>query len=175
MMMTGVVETEHLRLRPVIEEDADSVWLLHSDLRTNTYNPAGPMTHRSQAEQQAREWVANWAADGHGYWAVEELHVPGVVIGFGGIRAANWRGRQVYNLAYRLAPTVWGKGLAGELVVAAVERWHELGERLPLVAYTTAENIPSQRTALKGGLTRRPDLDEVTSTHTDVVFALGLD
>lgn len=175
MMMTGVVETEHLRLRPVIEEDADSVWLLHSDLRTNTYNPAGPMTHRSQAEQQAREWVANWAADGHGYWAVEELHVPGVVIGFGGIRAANWRGRQVYNLAYRLAPTVWGRGLAGELVVAAVERWHELGERLPLVAYTTAENIPSQRTALKGGLTRRPDLDEVTSTHTDVVFALGLD
>jgi RimJ/RimL family protein N-acetyltransferase len=175
MMMTGVIETEHLRLRPVIEEDADSVWLLHSDLRTNTYNPAGPMTHRSQAEQQAREWVANWAADGHGYWAVEELHVPGVVIGFGGIRAANWRGRQVYNLAYRLAPTVWGKGLAGELVVAAVERWHELGERLPLVAYTTAENIPSQRTALKGGLTRRPDLDEVTSTHTDVVFALGLD
>ena len=175
MMMTGVVETEHLRLRPVIEEDADSVWLLHSDLRTNTYNPAGPMTHRSQAEQQAREWVANWAADGHGYWAVEELHVPGMVIGFGGIRAANWRGRQVYNLAYRLAPTVWGKGLAGELVVAAVERWHELGEHLPLVAYTTAENIPSQRTALKGGLTRRPDLDEVTSTHTDVVFALGLD
>ncbi len=175
MMMTGVIETEHLRLRPVIEEDADSVWLLHSDLRTNTYNPAGPMTHRSQAEQQAREWVANWAADGHGYWAVEELHVPGVVIGFGGIRAANWRGRQVYNLAYRLAPTVWGKGLAGELVVAAVERWHELGERLPLVAYTTAENIPSQRTALKGGLTRRPDLDEVTSNHTDVVFALGLD
>ena len=175
MIMTGVIETEHLRLRPVIEEDADSVWLLHSDLRTNTYNPAGPMIDRSQAEEQAREWATNWKADGHGYWALEELHVPGVVIGFGGIRAANWRGRQVYNLAYRLAPKVWGKGLAGELVVAAVERWHELGERLPLVAYTTAENVPSQKTALKGGLTRRPDLDEVTSTHTDVVFALGLD
>ena len=175
MIMTGVIETEHLRLRPVIEEDADSVWLLHSDLRTNTYNPAGPMTDRSQAEEQAREWVANWTSDGHGYWALEELHVPGVVIGFGGIRAANWRGRQVYNLAYRLAPKVWGKGLAGELVVAAVERWHELGEHLPLVAYTTAENVPSQKTALRGGLTRRPDLDEVTSTHTDVVFALGLD
>ena len=175
MITTGVVKTEHLHLRPVSEEDADSVWLLHSDLRTNTYNPAGPMTDRSQAEEQAREWVANWATDGHGYWAVEELHVPGVVIGFAGIRAANWRGRQVYNLAYRLAPKVWGKGLAGELVVAAVERWHELGEYLPLVAYTTAENIPSQRTSLKGGLTRRTDLDEVTSTHTDVVFALGLD
>ena len=83
------VETEHLHLRPVIEEDADSVWLLHSDARTNRYNPAGPMTDRSQAEEQAREWAANWVADEHGYWALEESHVPGVVIGFGGIRATN--------------------------------------------------------------------------------------
>ena len=94
MITTGAVETEHLRLRPVIEADADSVWLLHSDARTNIYNPAGPMTDRSRAVEQAREWAANWA-DGHGYWALEELHVPGVVIGFGGIRAATWRGRQV--------------------------------------------------------------------------------
>ncbi|WP_104133796.1 GNAT family N-acetyltransferase [Cryobacterium sp. Y62] len=113
--------------------------------------------------------------DGHGYWALEESQVPGVVIGFGGIRATNWRGRQVYNLYYRLAPAAWGKGLASELVKAAVERWHELGEFLPLVAYTTAANLSSQRTALKGGLIRRSDLDEVTNTYTDVVFALGLD
>ena len=64
------------------------------------------MTDRSQADQQAREWAANWAADGHGYWAVEELHVAGVVMGFGGIRAANWCDRQVYNLGYRSAPPI---------------------------------------------------------------------
>lgn len=64
---------------------------------------------------------------------------------------------------------------ACELVAAAVERWHEIGEFLPLVAYTTAGNLPSQKTAVRGGLTRRPDLDEVTDAYTDVVFALGLD
>lgn len=175
MIIDGTVETEHLRLRPVTDEDADSVWLLHSDSRTNQYNPAGPMTDRSKAEEQAREWAANWAADGNGYWALEELQAPGAVIGFGGIRLTHWRGRQVYNLYYRLSPAVWGRGLAGELVAVAVERWHKLGEYLPLVAYTTAENLPSQKTAIKGGLTRRPDLDEVTDAHTDVVFALGLD
>ncbi|WP_158252915.1 hypothetical protein [Cryobacterium sp. Y62] len=55
MITIGTGETEHLRLRPVIEEDADSVWLLQSDARTNIYNPAGPMTDRSQAGEQARE------------------------------------------------------------------------------------------------------------------------
>ncbi|MDY7544512.1 MULTISPECIES: GNAT family N-acetyltransferase [unclassified Cryobacterium] len=175
MIAIGTIVTEHLRLRPVTDEDVESVWLLHSDSRTNRFNPAGPMTDRSQAEEQAREWAANWVNDGHGYWALEDLQVPGVVIGFGGIRAMNWRGRQVYNLYYRLAPAAWGRGLASELVAAAVERWHEFGENRPLVAYTTADNLPSQRTAVKGGLTRRPDLDEVTNTYTDVVFAIGLD
>lgn len=175
MTTNGTVETEHLLLRPVTEGDADSVWHIHSDPRTNQYNPAGPMADCSMAEDRVREWVGNWTTDGHGYWALEELNAPGVVIGFGGIRATQWRGRQVYNLYYRLSPEAWGRGLAGELVTAAVGRWRELGEPLPLVAYTTAENVPSQKTALKGGLTRRPDLDEVTDGYTDVVFALGLD
>ena len=175
MITDGTAETDRLRLRPVDGSDAESIWLIHSDSRTNQYNPAGPMTERLRAEEQAREWADNWATNGHGYWAIEELRAPGVVIGFGGIRMTPWRGRQVYNLYYRLSPDAWGKGFASEVVAAAVARWHELGERFPLVAYTTADNVPSQKTAVTGGLIRRPDLDKVNSTYTDVVFALGLD
>lgn len=126
MIANGTVETKQLRLRPVAVEDADSVWLIHSDSRTNAYNPSGPMTDRSKAEEQAREWAANWITDRQGYWTLEELSAPDVVIGFGGIRETPWRGQQVYNLNYRLAPTVWGRGLAGELVEAAVERRRDL-------------------------------------------------
>jgi ribosomal-protein-alanine N-acetyltransferase len=175
MVRHGAVETPRLRLRPVTEEDADAVWLIHSDSRTNKYNPAGPMSDRLLARELARDWAANWMADGNGYWALEELTAPGVIIGFGGIRVVAWRGRQVYTLYYRLSPEAWGRGLASELVAAAVTRWREISENLPLVAYTTAENLASQKTAARGGLIRRPDLDEVTNTYTDVVFALGLD
>lgn len=175
MISHGTVQTPRLRLRPITEDDADAVWLIHSDLRTNKYNPAGPMSDRSLAREQARDWAANWIADGNGYWALEELTAPGVIIGFGGIRVVAWRERQVYNLYYRLSPAAWGRGLASELVAAAVARWREIGENLPLVAYTTADNLASLKTAARGGLTRRPDLDEVTDTYTDVVFALGLD
>jgi len=79
MLTSGNLETESLCLRPVTEADAHSVWLLHSDSRTNRCNPAGPLTDPSKAAEQAREWAANWSADGHGYWALEQLHVPGVV------------------------------------------------------------------------------------------------
>lgn len=175
MPIRGTVQTRRLLLRPVTFDDAESIWRIHSDPRTNAYNPAGPMVERASAERQAREWAMSWTTDGNGYWAIEEAQSPGAVIGFGGILALPWRGMRVYNLYYRLAPDAWGRGFASELVAAAIGRWRELGEDLPLVAYTTAENIPSQRTAIKGGLMRRPDLDEVTSTHTDVVFALGLD
>ena len=71
MIATATVETEHLRLCPVIEADADTVWLLHSDARTNAYNPAGPMTDRSTEYVQAREWAANWVTDAQGYWVTD--------------------------------------------------------------------------------------------------------
>ena len=171
----ATLETDRLRLRPITEQDSGAIWVIHSDPRTNAHNPAGPMTQRPDADARAREWAAAWADDGQGYWAVEDRQTPGTVIGFGGIRLVEWRGRPVYNLYYRFAPAAWGRGLASELVAAAVARWHALGERHPLVAYTTADNLASQRTAARGGLTRRPDLDEVTGAYTDVVFALGLD
>ncbi|CAD5990983.1 GNAT family N-acetyltransferase [Agreia sp. COWG] len=169
----GRAQTDRLTLRPIAEHDAEAVWSIHSDARTNLFNPAGPMRERSRADEQAREWASSWATDGQGYWAVELREQPGAVVGFGGIRLVQWRDRRVYNLYYRLAPAVWGRGLAGELVEASVARWRELGDH-PLVAYTTADNLPSQRVASRGGLERRPEFDEVRATYTDVVFGLGL-
>jgi ribosomal-protein-alanine N-acetyltransferase len=167
--------TPSLLLRPVVAGDADAVWRLHSDLATNAYNPAGPMTELDQARRRTEEWVRDWARDGIGYWAVEQRSEPGHVVGFGGIRRVRWRDRDVVNLYYRLAPTAWGKGLAGEIVAEAVARWRQLETDLPLIAYTTADNVPSQRTATKGGLVRRPELDEVRDGYVDVVFGLGLE
>jgi ribosomal-protein-alanine N-acetyltransferase len=167
--------TPDLLLRRVVLRDADAVWRLHSDPATNAYNPAGPMTDPDQARRRAEEWVLDWTRDGFGYWAVEERSAPGHVVGFGGVRRTLWRGRDVVNLYYRLAPSAWGKGYASEIVAAAVAQWRELATGLPLIAYTTADNVPSQRTAAKGGLVRRPELDEVRDGYVDVVFGLGLD
>ncbi|ONI65245.1 hypothetical protein ALI44B_00705 [Leifsonia sp. ALI-44-B] len=175
MTRLQATNTESLILRPVLEADADAIWRIHSDPKTNKYNPSGPMVDPQRAHVQAREWAADWSSHQIGYWAVEERAHPGHVVGFGGIHIAEWRGSHVYNLYYRLAPSVWGRGYATQIIDAAVGEWRKLSTDIPLIAYTTADNLPSQRTAEKGGLRRHFELDAVHDTYTDVVFALGLD
>jgi hypothetical protein len=55
-----------------------------------------------------------------------------------------------------------------------VGQWRRLNTDVPLIAYTTADDLPSQRTAEKGGLRRHRELDAVHETYTDVIFGLGL-
>lgn len=98
-----------------------------------------------------------------------------MVVGFGGIHAITWRDRTVQNLAYRLDPAVWGRGYAHEIVAAALTAWRDLEPQVPLVARTTEDNIPSQRTAARGGLIRRPDLDVQKPAFLEITFALGWD
>lgn len=173
MSASDPVETEHLVLRPPAETDLDAVWAIHSDPRTNVFNPAGPMRNPMGARIRLGDMLTDWAHFGVGYWAMEEQVRPGVVVGFGGIRQTDWHGRRVWNLYYRLAPKVWGRGYATELATAAVALWRECGRGMPLVAYTTDDNVPSQRTALRAGLERRADLDEQQEGYLEVAFALG--
>ncbi|GAA1355691.1 hypothetical protein GCM10009636_23570 [Arthrobacter koreensis] len=53
----------------------------------------------------------------------------------------------------------------------AVRLAEELLPGLPVVAYTSVDNIGSQRTALAAGLERREDLDEDRGTYLDLYLA----
>ncbi|MFF1877070.1 GNAT family N-acetyltransferase [Leifsonia sp. NPDC058230] len=170
--------SDRLLLRAVDEHDLDAVWRLHSDPAANRFIPAGPMTERAQAQERLAAWTDHWAVRGFGYWAVEELTNPGVVIGFGGVRSSRWLDRETVNLYYRLAPAGWGRGLATEIAVAGTEAWRATLADRPLIAHTMPDNVASQRTATAAGLARRPDLDahdpnDPPGTGLHLVFALG--
>jgi [ribosomal protein S5]-alanine N-acetyltransferase len=173
--MTDAVETERLLLRPPVDADLDAVWRIHSDPRTNRFNPAPPMASPVAARIRLNDMLTDWRVYGHGYWTVLERSTPTAVVGFGGLRQTLWRGRRVWNLYYRLDPAAWGRGLGAELARAAVAAWRELPGGLPLIAYTTSENVPSQKTAAAAGLERRTDLDEQQDGYLEVAFALGWD
>jgi ribosomal-protein-alanine N-acetyltransferase len=161
-----------LRFDRPTPDDAEAVWRIHSDPRTNVHNPAGPMSDRDEADRRVEEWAAHWSEHGFGYWVVRD---DSGVVGFTGLRESSWRGREVYNLYYRFAAESWGRGYATEAAGAAVALWRRRLSARPLVAYTTPGNVGSQRTALAAGLERRPDLDVVTGSRLgdDVVFVLG--
>jgi ribosomal-protein-alanine N-acetyltransferase len=164
--------TGRLLLDRPVADDAEAVWRIHSDPRTNQHNPAGPMTDRAAADRMVGEWMAHWREHGFGYWVVRDASG---VVGSAGLRSSTWRERDVCNLYYRFAPEVWGRGYATETALAAVGLWRSRLSARPIVAYTKPGNTGSQRTALAAGLERRPDLDEATGgpLGDDIVFALG--
>ena len=164
----GDLRTARLSLRRPVASDGPAMFRVHGDPDTNRYNPAGPDPDLAASEAVLREWIAQWQADGYGYWAVA-LPPATEVVGFGGVRRIIWHERDVLNLYYRLTPGAWGQGYATELARAAIDLARANLPHLPVVARTRSANLPSIRTAERAGLERRPDLD--TAEH--VVFALG--
>jgi [ribosomal protein S5]-alanine N-acetyltransferase len=166
--------TARLLLRRPTEDDIGVLFAIHADPDTNRFNPAGPMTVIEQAARRFREWDRQWRDHGFGYWAVSELAgAEDQVIGFAGIRYGSWRQRSVLNLYYRFTPSTWGRGFATEAATEAVDLWQSGLTADPVVAYTRPDNLASQRTALKAGLERRPDLDSNDGAGPATVFALG--
>lgn len=98
--------------------------------------------------------VGHWETHGYGPWALE---LDGVFVGFAGLAhvppflAAAGDGPE---LGWRLAPSVWGRGLATEAAVAA--RDDALGRLgLPtLMSVIHPGNVRSQRVATKLGMRR---------------------
>jgi ribosomal-protein-alanine N-acetyltransferase len=168
-----VVEGTPLVARRPTPADIGAVFAVHGDPRTNVHTPAGPDRDRASSAERLRGWLEHWDRHGFGYWVVERTGTADVV-GFTGVRHARWLDRPVLNLYYRYAAEHWRRGYAtaGARHALAWARTHH--PDLPVVAYTTLDNIASQRTAAAAGLVRRPDLEVVLNGLHAVVFGDSL-
>ena len=161
------VRTDRLILRRPREDDSAARFRIHGDPATHRYSPDSLDPDQATSDSYLREWLAQWAVDGFGYWAVV-LPDTADIIGFGGVRRMVWRDRAILNLYYRFAPSAWGHGYATEVAREAVRLARAHIPALPIVARVRAANIPSIKTAERAGLARRADLD--TAEH--LIYAL---
>lgn len=154
--MTPALETPRLRLRRLVAADLANLVALDSDPEVMRYvgSPAGVKTAAETAER-ARRRIAESERGLHeplGFWRIEGRG-DHAFYGLGALLRMPSGGD--VEVAYRLARTAWGRGLATEAAGALVT--HALRTlALPrLVAVTYPGNRASQRVLDKLGFERR--------------------
>jgi RimJ/RimL family protein N-acetyltransferase len=159
--MTPMLETPRLRLRPLASSDEADLIALDSDPEVMRYvgSPAGVKSPAETAERARLRIRETQRGDYEplGFWRIEgrgdrAFHGVGALIQ---MPAGNHQDPPDVEVAYRLARSAWGQGIATEAAGALVA--HALGPlALPrVVAVTYPENQASQRVLDKLGFERR--------------------
>ncbi|GAA1343844.1 GNAT family N-acetyltransferase [Arthrobacter roseus] len=158
-----------VRDRPVAS-DADGVYAICCDARVWGHFPSLRHTNIEQSHAQLERWVAAWERDGLGTWIVRK---PGNVriIGYSGASVTR---DTFWNIGYRFAPDLHGRGYATEVSLEAMRQVKGLRPHLPVVAYLLEHNVASARVAEKIGLTlihRGPDVGNPDPSAVRLVYA----
>lgn len=153
----NVTVTERLVLSPPAPADLDSLFAIESDPRLWTHYPSLRHTERSQTLALINLWAKRWEEAGFGPW-IARLKDDQRVIGAGG---CSLLGGAVWNLGYRLAAEVHGRGYATEIA-------------MPTAASLLEHNVASERVASKLGLQcvyRGPDTSNPSAGAIRLVYA----
>lgn len=147
--MPGVLETERLLLRELLESDLDFVAAMLADPLVMRHYP------KCHTREESREWIGRqcrrYAADGHGLWlAVDKA--SGDPVGQIGLVRQQVDGSAEDEVAYLVASAHWRRGFAFE--GARATRDHAFGRlgRRRVVSLIRPENLPSQGVARKLGM-----------------------
>ena len=147
--MTVVLTTPRLTVRQFTTADAAGLYAICGDRRTMRYVGDGMVLSRGRCVEWIAESLADYAARGHGAWAVEVAGESGLA-GYCGIVAA--RRRADPEIIYALRPSLWGRGLASELVPALLDHGFGTCGLQRLVATVRPENHASVRVLEKAGM-----------------------
>lgn len=166
----NVTVTERLVLSPPAPADLDSLFAIESDPRLWTHYPSLRHTERSQTLALINLWAKRWEEAGFGPW-IARLKDDQRVIGAGG---CSLLGGAVWNLGYRLAAEVHGRGYATEIASEAVRHARGINPKLPTAASLLEHNVASERVASKLGLQcvyRGPDTSNPSAGAIRLVYA----
>lgn len=164
------VETERLLLRRPVAGDLDALFAVNTDPRLWTHFPALRHTAPAQTQEAMNHWDASWDTAGLGFWAVRERGSDDV-IGYAGAFLLSGR---VWNIGYRLAVAVQGRGLAREAAGAAMVWADRVDPSRPRIAYLLEHNLASAAVARAIGLElvhRAPDAGNPDPDAVRLVFA----
>lgn len=143
------LETERLRIRPFEpRRDAEPLHELWSDAEAMQFIPGGAKATVDETRDRL-ETLRGRAADGWGFWAVDELQGSRLVGGVG-LFPLSWEGPEI-ELAYHVVPSAWNRGYASEAAAALLAAAWEAGLD-HVVAVAMPGNAASRRVMEKLGM-----------------------
>jgi RimJ/RimL family protein N-acetyltransferase len=115
-----MIETQRLTIREFTKDDFDNFASLVADPEVMRFSLKGPL-NREEAQQYFQSRIlGHYQENGFGLWALI-LKEEKQLIGFAGLITQEVEGKKKIELAYRLLPTFWGRGLASEAANAISE------------------------------------------------------
>jgi [ribosomal protein S5]-alanine N-acetyltransferase len=146
------LETQRLRLRPLLDTDADAVFAIFSSEDAMRYWSTGPWTDRAEAARLIeRDREALRAADSIRFGLVERE--TGRMIGCCSIHHIDHGNRRA-EVGYILLPSHWGRGLMHEAMSALVAYAFDDLTLHRLEADLDPRNAPSARSIERLGFAR---------------------
>ena len=144
-----ILETERLRLRKFVPQDADALAAVLGDPGAMQYYPA------AFDRQGVEAWIARnidrYRRNGYGLWAIL-LKDSGELIGDCGCTLQEVEGQGEIEIGYHVRRDLWGKGYATEAAAACIEcAFTKLGAKR-VISMIRPENVQSRRVAEKNGL-----------------------
>ena len=143
------LETERLVIRPYRDDDATALHEVFGSPEVMKWTPSPPSKDPAETAERLARTVAFTARQprGMGLWALE-LKKPTEFLGQVGLFPVEGKGPEV-EVAYELAPRIWGHGYATEAARALIEYgFGELRLRrvvaLILPANTRSRNVASK-------------------------------
>src|SRR5437868_9876909 len=136
------LETSRLLLRACTPADLDGLYLMTRDPEVMCYIGDGHALTRAETERNLATIIGAFHRRGFGRWALV-LKETGALAGYCGLSMGN---QEVgVELAYLLAKSVWGRGLATEAGAACLRYGFEQLGLGAIAALTRPDNTKSRR------------------------------
>lgn len=164
--------TERLALRMPLASDLEAMFELHADPVANRLSPSGPLHSREASQALLQTWLTHWQAQGFGYWAIALREQPEQVIGFGGVMNRTVGGIGGLHLYFRFRPQFWGRGLASEMALAALELAFERLQAPNVLGVVLPSNTPSRKTLERIGMLLKSAQADVPGQAPNLVYEM---
>ena len=163
-MKLPLLVTPRMILRPWTRDDIDGLLGMWTTPDVRRYLWDDVVISRNTAEEVVESHLSTSDKHAVGYWALQPVEQPGTLIGFCGFRFIDASSN--LELMYGLLRDFWGKGLATEACVAAIEYLWNATDFTVLYARTDPPNAASVR------VMQRVGMQHESTTDTTITYVL---